>query len=215
MEDVELRGGLRDMRNHLDRGRTGPDDGDALVSEPDQAPVRVPTGVVVVPAARVERVTTERLDARDARQLRPVQRPVSHDQEPRGHGVAPIRADRPALPHLVPLDTGDLGGEAGVGVEVEVRRDATTVVEDLGGVGVFLRRDVRRLFQEGEVHVRLDVALGAWITVPVPGAPEVTALFDDSDVVDAGLSEPGACDEAGEATTDDRDGDVVVQGRPV
>ncbi len=49
-----------------------------LSCRPVEVPVAVAAGVVVVPAAGVERVALERLDAGDAGQLRPVQRAVGH-----------------------------------------------------------------------------------------------------------------------------------------
>jgi hypothetical protein len=44
-----------------------------------------------------------------------------------------------------------------------------------------------RLLEQREVDVGLHVALGPRIAVPVPGAAEITALFNDADIVDAGL----------------------------
>ncbi len=85
------------------------------------------------------------------------------------------------------------------------------VSEDLGGLGVLLLRDVADLLEQREVHVRLDVAGGARIAVPVPRAAEVTALLDQTDVVDAGLPEPGSGEQTAEAAADDQHLDVVVQ----
>lgn len=54
------------MRHDLDGGRTGADERDTLVGELVEAAVRGAAGVGVVPAAGVERVPGEGLDARDA-----------------------------------------------------------------------------------------------------------------------------------------------------
>ena len=83
------------------------------------------------------------------------------------------------------------------------------MLEDLGRVRVLLRRHVPGLFEQRHVDERCGVALRAGVAVPVPGAAEVAALLDDAHVVDAGLLQPRAGDEAGEAAADERDGDVV------
>ena len=49
------------------------------------------------------------------------------------------------------------------------------------------------------------------IAVPVPGAAEVAALLDDADVLDAGLAQPRAGQQAAEAAADDDDVDLVGQ----
>ena len=64
-------------------------------------------------------------------------------------------------------------------VEVVVFRDAPRVLEDLGREGVLLLRHVAELFEQRQVAIALDVALGAGIAVPVPGAAEVAAGLDD------------------------------------
>ena len=49
------------------------------------------------------------------------------------------------------------------------------------------------------------------IAVPVPGAAEVAALLDEPDVVDAGLAQAGAGEQAAEAAADDQHLDLVGQ----
>ncbi len=85
------------------------------------------------------------------------------------------------------------------------------VVEDLGAVGVLLARHVPGLLEQRQVHERCGVALGAGIAVPIPGAAEVAALLDDSDVVDAGVAELRSGHEPGEAATDERERHLVEQ----
>ena len=77
-------------------------------------------------------------------------------------------------------------------VELVVPGDALRVLEDLGRVGVLLLRDVAELLEQRQVAVALDVALGAGIAVPVPGAAEVAARLDDAEVLEAGLAQPRA-----------------------
>ena len=211
LEDVQLLGAGAEVRHALHRGGARADDADALVGEPVEAAVGVAAGVVVVPAARVERVALERLDAGDARQLRPVQRPVRHHDEPRAHRVAAVGRDDPATVGVVPAQLGDLGLEAGVAIEVEVLADRPAVGEDLRRLGVLLLRDVADLLEQRQVDVRLDVARRARVAVPVPRAAEVAALLDDADVVDAGLAQTRAGEQPAEPAADDQDLDLVVQ----
>ena len=112
---------------------------------------------------------------------------------------------------VVPAHLGDLGLETRVAVQVEVSADRLAVGEDLGRLGVLLLRHVADLLEQRQVHVRLDVARSAGVAVPVPGAAEVAALLHHADVVDAGLTEPGAGEQASEAATDDQHLDLVGQ----
>ena len=133
-------------------------------------------------------VTGESLDSRDAGQLGPVERTVAHDEELGGHPVAPVGEDAPAQARVVPPNRRDLGRETRALVEVEVPGDPPTMFEDLRGTGVLLARDVAGLLQEREVDIGLDIALSAWISVPIPGPAEVATLLDDPKIVDARLA---------------------------
>ncbi len=120
-------------------------------------------------------------------------------------------AHDPAPVGVVPAHLGDLGLEARVAVQVEVAADRLAVGEDLGRLRVLLLRDVADLLEQRQVDVRLDVAGGAGVAVPVPRATEVAALLDDADVVDAGLAQPGAGEQPAEASADDQHLHVVDQ----
>ena len=138
---------------HCTDGGAGADDGDALVGElVHRRARRVAAGVVVVPAAGVERVALEVLDARDARQLGHVQRAGAHAEELGGELVAAVGADDPARAVVVPLEVGDLGVEQRVVVEAELLPDALAVLEDLGRVRVLLGRHVPGLLEQRHVH---------------------------------------------------------------
>ncbi len=203
-----------EMRHALDGCGTGSDDADALVGELVEATVGVAAGVVVVPSTGVERVTLEGGDAVDAGKLRTMQWPARHHDVARSHRVTAIGGDDPPMVGVVPTHAGHLGLETGVSVQVEVLADRLAVREDLGGLGVLLLRHVPDLLQQREVHVRLDVARGAGIAVPVPGSAEVAALLDQADVVDARLAEPSAGEESAEAAADDQYLDLVGQRFP-
>ncbi len=105
----------------------------------------------------------------------------------------------------------DLGLEAGVAIEVEELADRPAVSQDLGRPRVLLLRDITDLFQQRQVDVRLDVTHRTRVAIPVPGAPEVAALFDDPDVVDAGLAQARAGEQPAEAASDDDHLDLVFQ----
>src|SRR5581483_6150670 len=104
-------------------------------------------------------------------------------------------ADYPHAPGTVPLELGDGRVEQRVVVEAVLLRDPLAVLEDLRTVRVLLAGHVAGLLQQGHVHERRRVTHRARVPVPVPRAADVTALFDDAHVLDAGLPQPGAGDE--------------------
>ncbi|NRA96189.1 MAG: hypothetical protein HRU14_08280, partial [Planctomycetes bacterium] len=77
---VPDRQGGRFIASHIQipGGGAGADDAYTLIAKVIQATVRITAGVLVVPAAGMKGVALEVVDARDARELRPVQRPVGH-----------------------------------------------------------------------------------------------------------------------------------------
>src|SRR5579863_4756105 len=113
LEHVELLGVLAQMRDALDRGRARPDDSHAFVSELMQAAGGIAAGIVIIPAAGVERMPLELLDPRNRRELGPIQRTARHDYVARGENIAAIGFDRPALFLIVPTGLSDLRLEAG------------------------------------------------------------------------------------------------------
>ena len=173
------------------------------------APDGIAAGVVVIPAAGVERVALEGLDACDAGQFRHVQRPGAHADELRGEGIAAVGADGPARFRLVPIETHDLGVEQRVVVEAVLLADALAVREDFRRMRVFLGRHVAGFFEQRHVDHRGRIALRARIPVPVPGAAEVAALLDDADILNAGFRQPRGGGEPGKAAADEGEGDVV------
>ena len=205
MEDVEvLRRGAQ-VGDALDRRGPGSDDPDPLVVQAVEPAVSVASGVVVVPAARMEGVPGERLDSRDAGKLGPTQGADRHADEPGANTIGVIRVHVPAGVVFVPTDRRGLGVETGPGVEVVVPPDGLAVGVDLGTVGVLFRRDVIELFEEGQVDIGLDIALGAGVAVPVPGSAEVPPVLDDPELVDTGVPEPRGCEQPTETAADDDD----------
>ena len=111
---------------------------------------------------------------------------------------------------VVPPHRANLGGEDRTVVEPEMLADPLAVLEDLGAVGELLRGYEVELLQQRDVAVRIVVALDAWESVPVPDSTEVATHLDDVHVVDARLLEVCARQQAGDATAEDRDLDVLV-----
>ena len=149
------------------------------------------------------------LEARDARQFRPVERARRHHHESGADVVAAVGADPPAFDLLVPAQVAHLGGEDRPVVQSEVLADVAAVLVDLGAVGELLRRHEVELFEHRDVAVGLVVALDPGIAIPIPDAPEVAAQLDDPDIVDARLFQVGARQQAAEAAAEDRDVDVL------
>ena len=206
-----MAGLFADVRNALHRGRPGSDDADALALEAGQVAVGVPTRVFVVPSAGVEGVALEGADAGDARQLGPVERTIGHRDKAGAHDIAAVGLDDPAAVVVIPAHGRDFRLEAGVVVEPKALADRSRVGQDLRREAVLLLRHVAEFLEQGQIDVRLDVALGTRVAVPVPRAAEVAAFLDDANVLDARLAQPRTGQEAAEAATDHHDIDVVLK----
>ena len=201
------------MRHALHRSRAGADNRDALVGELVQISVGVAARVAVVPAAGVEGVAFIALDAGNAGQLRPVQRPVGHDDEARAHAVAAVGGDDPSAFVLAPGDRLDRRLKARVAIEIELLTDAPRVREDFRRERVLLLRDIAGLLEQRQIDVRLDIALRAGIAVPVPGAAEVSAFLDHADVLHARLAQTRTRQQPAEAAADYHNINRVIQRR--
>src|ERR1022692_864341 len=202
---------LREVWHTLDRSRAGADNSHFFVCQLVQISGGIAARVSVIPSAGVESVPLEAVDARKSGKLRPVKRPVGHDDEARSHPVVAIGGYYPAVLLFVPSDVLDLSLKAGVTIQVEFLADASRVSQDLRRVGVLLLRDVAGLFEQRQIDVSLDIALRTRISIPVPGPAEVAALLDDAEVLDAGLFQTRGCEQTAEAAADDQNFDIVVQ----
>ena len=63
-------------------------------------------------------------------------------------------------------------------------------------------KDVAGLFQQRQIDVAFDVALSAWISIPVPGAAEVAAFLYDANILDPRLAQARRGQKAAEAAHD-------------
>src|SRR5580704_14090169 len=214
LEHVQMLRVLSEMRHALNRRRAGANNGDALVAELVEISVGIAARVAVVPAAGVEGVALVALDAGNAGELRPVQRPVGHDDEARAHAVAAIGRDDPSAFLFAPGDRLDRRLEARVAIQIELLTDAPRVREDFRRERVLLLRDVAGLLEQRQIDVRLDIALRAGIAVPVPGAAEVSALLNHADALHARLAQTRTRQQPAKAAADYHDIDRVIQRRP-
>src|SRR5271156_4838149 len=119
------------MRYALNGSRAGADNSDFLVAEFVQIPRGIAAGVTVIPAAGVERMPLVIVDTRNPRQLRPVQRPVGHDDEARAHPVVAVGGNDPPALFLAPGDVFDLSLKACIAIQIELFTDTPCVGQDL------------------------------------------------------------------------------------
>ena len=125
------------------------------------------------------------------------------------HGVAAVSGDQPSVLILQPAHLADLGLEAGQAIEIELLANPTRMRTDLVAETVFFLGDVAGLFQQRQVDVAFDVALCAWISIPIPGAAEVAAFLYDANILDPGLVQARRGQEAAEAAAHDHHVDRV------
>ncbi len=168
---------LRDLRDHLDRGRPRPDHGDALAREVDALPrperrqVRLGPANVSTPSnSSSGRFGSDR-------------QPVAMTQKRAVHSLAVVRADAPAPRGLVEHGSTRPGSRTGCPAQVEPVGDVVDVGEDLGLRRVPLRplHSCSRLGRESvRVLHALDVAARAGVAVPVPRASDPLAGLEDA-----------------------------------
>ena len=198
------------MRHGLHRRRASADDGDALVRQlVERRAVRIAARIGIVPAACMERMSLERIDARDAGELGDMQRSGAKADELRREGIAAIGFDQPTMLVGEPTDVRHLGVEQRIVVEAGTACRCAGTARGFPARARTSRSAVAGLFEQRHVDHRRGVALRAGIAVPVPGAAEVAALLDDAHIRDAGLDQPRAGYKAGEAAADEGEGDMV------
>src|SRR5271163_3626918 len=171
----------------------------------------IAAGVFVVPAAGVESMALELLDALNGRQLRTIERTGRHHHETRTNFVAAVGRDNPARRLLVPSQLAHIGLEQRVLIQIVMLCDTLRMLVDLRREGVFFPRYVAELFDQRQVAVTFDVALSARIAVPVPGPAEIAAGFDDVNILNAGFMKARTREQSTEAATNDDYIDVLLE----
>ena len=137
-------------------------------------------------AARRRCGTTRRLEAVQAVEGRPIgdgEAPRRHDAIGGAEPGAVVGGDVPAPRRLVEGRLGNGRAEADVPAEVEPVRHMLQVAQDLGLGGEALAPPPLLLERVGELVGVLDaveIAAGARVTVPVPGAADPAALLQDA-----------------------------------
>ena len=205
LEHGQLRRLFGDHRDRLDGRGSGADHADAQPGEID-AFMRPMSGVVGLAA--------ETVPAGEIRQPRIGQAAGRHDAEPRLHPVAAVGADVPEIRRLIEARLGDAGLEMHVAAQVQPVGDVVGIAQDfwLGGkqfapVPFLLQLRIECV---GILHA-LDVAAGARIAVPVPGAADAGGGFEHH----GGQAEPAQAVQhvhAGEPGTDDDGVESASQG---
>ena len=125
---------------------------------------------------------------------------------------APLSVDElPALAGVIPVRGLDPGAEADVATQVITIGDEAEIAQDFRLGRVFFRPGpfaIEFWIERVAVVDGLDVAACAGIAVPVPGAADVTGLFDHHRR-EAGLAQAMQEIEAGKSGADDGDIDLL------
>ena len=79
-------------------------------------------------------------------------------------------------------------------------------------MGIFLGRPVASFLEERHIDQLRRVALRAGVPIPIPGPPEIAALFNDAHVGHTGLNEASASHQTREAAADESESDMVDLG---
>jgi hypothetical protein len=102
--------------------------------------------------------------------------------------------------------------QTGIFVQPELPRDGLAVGKNFRAAHVFFGGNRAGFFQQRKIDIGLGVTGGTGIAVPVPGAAEIGALIDDTDVLHPGLAQPGTGQQPSEAATDNDDIHDIVDG---
>ena len=153
----------------------------------------------------MEHASLELLDARDTGNLWLMKNAPSDHDVLRTDLVATGGRDVPTIGAVIPNCTINDCLEQRVLVEIERAAKELAITEDFRCTRVALGGHVAGLFEKRKVGVGLNVTHTTGITVPVPSAAEVAALFHDAEIGDALVLQINASEHAGESATDDDD----------
>ena len=214
LEDEQLPGPFRQMRDRLDRRTARPDDGDALVGELGQPRfLGRPAGIVVLPPRVQEHLARERAEPVDRRQLGLGETSRAQGDEPCTEDIALIGPDDPALGGLVPDKALRLGIEQRARRDIERLGEMLEIPLKLWLPCIFPLGHVPSLVEEGHVDVGVGVAGRARILVPEPGAAEIRAALEQAQIGDALLDQATRGHDPGHPAADDDDVEVFLQWR--
>ncbi len=177
LEDGQVARRLRDLGDGLHAGGTRADDGHALAHEGHG---------LLGPEPRVIGLALEVLDARDSRQRGGGERADCGDEIARAVEGAVFQRDVPRLAVFVPGRGLHPASELDVAAQVELVGDVVQVTLGLRLGSEVLGPDplVEQLLAERvAVGVALGVEAAAGVAIPVPGAPDAGAGFEDADLL--------------------------------
>ena len=170
-------------------------------------PLAFKSHLLVRPGAGVIGFAAEVLHARDGRQGGRRQRTDRGDEEARADTPAVLECELPLVGVLVVCRRHDPAVERDVPPQVEFVGDVVAVAQRLGLGGEMLAPVpfLQQLVGEGEaVGPALGVEARSWIAVPVPGAADAVAGFEDVHRKSE-LAQPVELVHARKAGTDDAD----------
>ena len=110
---------------------------------------------------------------------------------------------------FIPAQFSDLGMEQRVVIEIILAADALALFKNLRCESIFARRHMAGLFQQRHINERRGIAHGPWVAIPIPGTAEVSALFDNADVLDAVFDATRAGNQPRETTANESEGHMV------
>src|SRR5690606_20853381 len=209
LEDIEFLCPFAEMRHTLHGRCARADDADALVLQPFKAAIAVATRVAIIPPAGVKRMAFETFNAGNAGQLRAMQRAAGRDNEAGADGVPPVGVNDPAGGIVIPAHLRHFGLEERIIIKAEMAADGTAVLENLGGLRVFLDRHVADFLEKRQIDIGFNIAGGTGIAVPVPCAAEITALLNQADPLYACFTQAGTGKQAAKAAADNHDIDFI------
>ena len=79
------------------------------------------------------------------------------------------------------------------------------ISENFRRLRVLFGGHVTRIFEQRQIHIRLNVTSSIGITIPIPRAAKVAGFFNDAEIGNSGLRQIGRFNHSSEATTNDDD----------
>ena len=132
------------------------------------------------------------------------------NNEARFNRITTVGLDQPTPAVFIPLGTGYFCLHQRIGMQIIFFGYHTTIIKCFRRIGIFLLRGKLGFFQQGEIDVRLDVARSARIPVPIPRAAKVAALFDNPEIINAGLAQARRSQHAAKAASDNRHFNLIL-----
>ena len=187
MEHIELFGALTKRRNTLNRRCSSANNSHRLVSKLIQATFVAAAGVLIIPATRMKGVPFKLVRSRNTRQSWAVCGAGAKAHIPCLHCVTAIGGDDPERFRFIPSELSNPGLKHSIFIKVKVFANTLGVLLNLWCKREAQLGDVACLFKERQIAVRLNIALGPGISIPVPGAAKIGTTLDNTHILNTGL----------------------------